>query len=933
MDMGYQYLGWDQPFSLSFADRLLAEAGAGRNLDEWLIWVPSSRAGRHVLNELFTGGLEDTEAFHPPRMETPAQFVESLLKGPKLADACEQLLCWKSTLMQVKASEIATVFPVLPETGRDLWAYAIARQLMQLRKHLVEQGWSMAKVAQQPLEHDRDRWQDLSHLERMYLANLNARGLEDPDMQYEQSLWDSVSLFPYKRIIVAGVMNLSQRQIHVLEVLASSGIQVDHYLPIPEALGETIDRWGRPLAGVWDKQPVPGSLLENKVQRASEPRELVEKVLELTDIYQRNVDALVLGSPVSEIGEYAIERSKLTETPFYAPTGKPIWETSLGRFLQLIHEFGTSGQLTVLQELLLHFQFRKWALAQGCPVERIEASILILMRERLVQDSQGLRDSAFAPNRHIQIVREFIDLVDSTYLRRNMRSEAYPEWIWRIVQTVSLHDRESAETSALLGQIEELLMSMRGRLDPDTVSEGDYWELLKYQLQSIHYYPEREAEQRPVSGWLELPWERAPHMVILGLPDNEVPGGGSMDSFITPALCRQLKMYGVEDAAAFHAFRLRLILESRKKWGKLDILLPDRGLDDDPLTTSRFLFQSSEEEVLDRVNLLLGERDSPENMFQASFGGQLNLPHPPVPDRIHVTSFSAYLGNPFRFHLERLHGWTVPEALPMEMDALRFGSLAHAVMEELNGSDEGRSLKEAADIDSFLMDHLHKTVSEYFGSGLSVPVRIQISAMEERLRAAAAVISGERKAGWMPEKVEWAFHEEMDFLVGGLPLRGRIDLLEKNAKSGAYRIVDYKTSDKAVDPCKTHLVRQRAGAREPVLPECVFETGEAEYRWKDLQLPLYQVAVEKALGVEASCAYFSLAKAVKDIRLMDWHPGKAERTAALACAEAIVDAIKRGYFPTEGESRYEDPWLTWFGGNYTGCIQADWLAKHVEGPS
>ncbi|MEX0321233.1 MAG: PD-(D/E)XK nuclease family protein [Puniceicoccaceae bacterium] len=928
--MGYQYLGWDKPFSLLFANRLLQEGGVEGSIDEWLIWVPSSRAGRHVLNELFKGEEDAAEAFHPPRFETPSRFVQTLLEGTDGADELQRLFAWKSVLRSAHPSDISAIFPVVPESGRDQWAYAIARQLLLLRQKLTEEGWTLSAVAKEPLALDHDRWTALAGLERKYLAWLRGKGFEDPDILFDDAVADFAAASPYKRILVAGVLNLSQRQISVLKYLSSRGIRVDHYLPLPESMADSMDEWGRPISGVWDKQPIPGELLQEKIQRAGEPRELVDKVLDLADVYRINVDALVLGSPVAEIGDYAIERSKLTETRFYAPTGIPLWETCLGRFLRLIRDFGHSCQLPVFQELLLHHQFRNWAHSQETRVDWIEKCLFEIRQKHLVGDANALRDPTLAPSGRIQAVREFIELTESVYLKRNARDEGFPEWIWRILQTVSNAERNSSETNGLLVQFEDLLQRLRASMGPQSVSEDDYWELLIHQLQSEHFYPERDADERPVSGWLELPWERAPHMVILGLPDTEVPGTGTADPFLTPALCKQLQIYGMEEEAAFHAFRLRMLLESRKEWGKLDILLPDRGLEDDPMTPSRFLFQSKEEEIIDRVNLLLGERNSRENMYPSTFGGTINLPEPVIPDRMHVTSFSAYLANPFRFYLERLNRWAVPEALPVEMDALDFGSLAHDVMESLNGTDEGRSLAETNDVVSYLLDQLGDHVRARFGSRLSVPVRIQLGAMQERLKAVAEVISNERNAGWEPVKVEWAVHEEVEILVGGLPLHGRIDLLERNSDSGLYRIVDYKTSDKAVDPFKVHLSRHREGGRIPVLPECVFESGNATFRWKDLQLPLYQVSVERVFGVEASCAYVSLAKAVKDIRLLEWTPGETERSAALKCAEAIVESIRQGYFPVEGESRYDDPWLPWFGGDYLTGLNPQWVTAHTE---
>jgi len=155
-------------------------------------------------------------------------------------------------------------------------------------------------------------------------------------------------------------------------------------------------------------------------------------------------------------------------------------------------------------------------------------------------------------------------------------------------------------------------------------------------------------------------------------------------------------------------------------------------------------------------------------------------------------------------------------------------------------------------------------------------------------------------------------------------------LLERNEETGVYRVVDYKTSDKGDVPQKVHLSKVIASSADPVLPACDFEDGKNVARWKDLQLPLYQLAVQKISDQPVECAYLCLAKAVKDVCMARWTPSEQQSAAALACAEAVVDNIQKGYFPIPERSQYEDPWLPWLGVDYKTGIDPEWLTKHTE---
>lgn len=928
MERQHQHLGWERPFSIEFAERLRAETGAGGGYDHCLVWVPSSRAGRHILNELFSDQPGETEAFHPPRLITPARFVRSLLApGAAIASEPQRLHAWKTILEQARAAAIQPVFPVTPRENTSAWAYTVAQQLMRLRARLAEDRWDFRKVAAHDLPRDRDRWAALGELEQGYLDALERLGLRDPDNALKDILTRMPDSLPYTRVLVAGVLNLSHRQAAFLTELGRLGMEIRFYLPVPPERAGEFDEWGRPQPGKWDREPLPEDLLAGRIQRAAEPRELAEQILRLSADYGRQVDALLVGSPEPELADYLIERSQLTRTPFYAPEGRALGATGWGRLIRLLGDWQQRGALATLFDLLNHSLFRNWAAAREIPVVEVQCALQEILKTRMLQGYRQMLDPALGPSRAIAAVRACLERMDQDGLNQAGTGD-FPARMWKLLAGFAGVRQLSHEAAGILRQLEELLQDLQADFDPAATRDSDYWELFKFQLANTQFYPDRGEEERPVSGWLEIPWESAPHIVLMGLPDAQVPGPRILDSFLTPVLCRTLGLYGPDELAAFHAFRLRLILESRRNWGRVDILLPDRGLDDYPVQPSRFLFLAGEADILNRVELLIGERSGIEKPLPAEFGARLKPPPSKAPAGISVTGFRAYLQNPFHFYLQQLNYWSAPEALPREMDAMGFGSLAHRVLERLNSSDDGIALLKEKEVAAFLLTTLEMESRAVYGPRLPVPLQIQLGSLAERLRAAAPLIAAQRRAGWVPQRVEWRFHADLDFQIDGVPLRGVIDLLERNQESGTYRIVDYKTSDKGADPEKNHLTFPNASSREPLFPECDFICGNKRARWKDLQLPLYQRAVELLTGESATCAYFNLCKAVGEICLAEWQPTREQGAAAMACAEAIVKRVKAGQFAPVDRSTYEDPWLKWFGGDYAATLDPAWQAQH-----
>ncbi|MGA1205630.1 MAG: PD-(D/E)XK nuclease family protein [Opitutales bacterium] len=931
MEIRRHYIGWKKPFILEFSQRLLAEAGGERSLDEWLIWVPSARAGRHILNELFQAD-DEVEAFHPPRLMTPAQFTASLKSGPGVASETQRLFAWKTVIMKAGEERLRPLFPFIPEENRTDWAYGVASQLIRMRDRLGEEGSHFVDIPQRAPGMDSARWECLGKLEQAYCAELSKLGLRDPDQHLQARCREALIQQPFKRLLVAGILNLSRRQRELVGKLQELGVAVDFYLPVPEELAGTLDPLGRPMPEFWKSRAVPGALLESRIHRAPDPRILTRRVLDLADLYSGSVDALVVGAPEEETSRFLVERSRLTSSPFYAPQGTPLARTGMGRLIALVLECGNDPSLDQLLALLQHALLRKWARSAGLDVGLIERAILRLKKDHLLSSVSRMKDPALKPIGAIASVKEFLEAVNGlTQLAGG--GQSLPESVWKMLQTVVRCGKLSPSQVQVFGQIEEILQDLNSEFGHLLLDHPDQRALLENQLKSHQFYPERESGERPVAGWLELPWELAPHLVILGLPDSEVPGRDMEDSILTPTLCRACCFYGPDDAVAFHAFRLRLILESRQDWGKLDILLPDRNLGDDPELATRFLFQAEPGEVRERVIQLLEDKPVQEEPVPASFGKAIQLPTPEPLTRMSVTGFRSYLANPLGFFLERRLGWEAPQPYPAELDALQFGNLGHEVMEALNSDSAGKSITGEKDIAEFLSDTLDGRMGEIYGSSPSVPLQIQRESMRERLAAAAAIIARERQRGWVPFRVEWPFHKDMEMVLEGVSLRGKIDLLERNEETGKYRIIDYKTSDKNEPPMRTHISSLNASSGKPLFPETDFLIGDKSYRWKDLQLPLYQEGVLRFLGEEAECGYLCLGKAVKDIELNLWTPDSGIRSAALECAGAILRRISEGIFPLPSRPSPYDSWLPWFNMDYAGTIDPVWMAKHGGGAS
>jgi ATP-dependent helicase/nuclease subunit B len=169
----------------------------------------------------------------------------------------------------------------------------------------------------------------------------------------------------------------------------------------------------------------------------------------------------------------------------------------------------------------------------------------------------------------------------------------------------------------------------------------------------------------------------------------------------------------------------------------------------------------------------------------------------------------------------------------------------------------------------------------------------------------------ERASGWIVDRVEAAFALD----VGGLEVRGTIDRIDRHEPSGAWRVLDYKTSDTAMPPHRTHLRPFRPGD-ERLPPWMRMTVYGREMVWADLQLPVYLRALSRELptGAAVDCGYVNLPKATGETALALWPELTGSLlSSAQACAEGVAAKILEGEFWPPAEIDPErDPFAALF---------------------
>jgi len=442
-----------------------------------------------------------------------------------------------------------------------------------------------------------------------------------------------------------------------------------------------------------------------------------------------------------------------------------------------------------------------------------------------------------------------------------------------------------------------------------------------------------------VIGWLELLADDSPFAAVASFCEGFVPDSVVSDPFLPAGLRDRLGLASNESRLARDAYLLQAIGATRPG-GALRICVPKRSAAGDPLRPSRILLQGLSGTALAARLIRLLESQDPEDEADApaqyaGFGRE-EPTRAPV-ESLSVTDFAAYLRSPRQFYFERLLRLSVREDDALEIDPSMGGQILHEILSRFAHSTDVRDSTEAAPIRTFVLSAFRELVRVRFAGLEEAGVTFQMEAFEAKLSAFAdrqAALAGE---GWRIVYAEsgnsTGWNRPLDLPSGQrVPLSGRIDRIDRHLGSGAWRVIDYKTSSTPKDPDKQHVSQVKSNTN----PGWSYSIDDATgIWWKDLQFPLYRWLLDAEStdvsipgwvpGTPAEFCYFQLPD---DTSLTDVSEPLSEKivTQGHAMSLVVAQAILDGVFPDSPDTlRYAHPAVRGL------CGKAAWLGDAEDG--
>jgi hypothetical protein len=291
------------------------------------------------------------------------------------------------------------------------------------------------------------------------------------------------------------------------------------------------------------------------------------------------------------------------------------------------------------------------------------------------------------------------------------------------------------------------------------------------------------------------------------------------------------------------------------------------------------------------------------------------------------TLFRDYLESPLQFYLKHVLDMEAQSDREREPDALAFGILVHAVLEQMAADRDLWACADADRLGRWMDGRLRELARARYGARPWLGVELAVHSAAQRLKAFA-----QKQVAWHAQGWEIVEHEDKKgrrIVIDGVTVRGRIDRIDRRIEDGraVYCVLDYKTTDKAKMPAEAHMgppFGDNEFLEAARVPKELVANGKNDKRWADLQLPLYREFVKAACESEVRLGYINLPSALGDIAFNLWDGyTDALQASAMACARAVVENIKAGEFRQAGRPRFE--------GDFRGVLLGD-AAKTIEPP-
>ncbi len=908
MPIKRELLGIDQPGLALAADYLLSRCaqGAVADLRDVTVVVPGARAGRRLLEILVDAAEARSLTFTPPQITTVGQLPELLYPARKpFADDLVQQLAWADALRWFDRGKLAAVVAERPEEADAERWLELGRLLQTLHRELASHGLDFADVAERGRSHaaftETDRWRALAEIQRAYLNTLDNLGLWDRQtarlfaIEHRECRID-------RPIVLVATVDLNQSMRQMLDQVAD---RVTALCFTPHEWADRFDSHGCLIPAAW--QDVELNIRDESLLEADDPADQSEQVARHIAQFDARFRAeeITVGLPDERIVPQLVRRLDECNLPNRYGPGLPLTRTGVYRMLEDLAAFAQSGRYDEFAQLVRHPDVEVWLLRTGVQpgwLEELDDYFNEHLPRRI--DGEWLDEGEHSPR-----VRDAYDRV--TQLTRRLSGAPKPlnEWlpgIGRLLLEVyggrnfDLENEADRITWKAASAIQEAIGQL-AHVPPaivPAVTGGEALRMLLDRVRGERIAPAADQAAIELVGWLELPLDDAPALIVTSFNEGFVPSSVNADMFLPGGLRTAL---GLDDNTWRYARDAYAVATLLAPWRDTTFIVARRNPDDDPLAPSRLLFAAPPEMVAQRALKFFD--DAPKRPVERPLAGGLvssrrdaafDVPRPqplstPI-ERMSVTSFRAYLACPYRYYLSHVLRLGQMNDDATELDGASFGGLAHTVLERFAHSD-ARDATDEETIERELNHLLNVVVRERFGEHPSAALLVQVEQLRLRLRALARWQADWAAKGWRIEHAELSFSDRPGKLdVDGEPmlLTGRIDRIDVNEK-GERLILDYKTSDAGASPEQSH--RKRSG------------------EWIDLQLPLYRhLAREVGIDGPVGLGYIVLPKNIANVGVSfaEWTDSDLEDADRTACDVVRLIRAQQFWPPTDPPPAYSE---------------------------
>ncbi len=894
------FLELDQPALQSCAQFLLEQyrAGTAVDLQQVIVVVPGRRAGRRLLEVLVDQCEEAGLLLTPPLIETAGMLPEQLYVPQRpFANDLTQDLAWTRALQSTPTNELAPVIPNPPNDDDDERWFDLGRTLRRQHTELAADGLAFRDVAERGAAvegfSEAARWQAMASVQDRYLRLLDELGLWDKQTARLTAI-RLAECQTAKDIVLVGTVDMNVATRQMLDQVA------DRVTALIFGLDKWRDRFdthGCLLPATWHDAEIP--LAMSDVDVVSGPNEQAQCVLRQIARYdgKYGADEITIGVPderlIPDVDRVLNARGMSTR---WGP-GRSILESGPCTLLASLAEYVGANDFRGFAAFVRHADVGAWLDQQKIPAGWL-AELDLYYEEHLPYRLEGrwlgTTERFGKLQKAFDAIQSLMNSIEATELPIDQWQGALLAILSNVYGSRELNRHLPSDRSTLsacegirdaLAAFVHIPESLRPRM---SAAKAIRWAL--DQLATQQTPPPADEAAIEMLGWLELPLDDAPALIVTSLNEGFIPDSVNSDLFLPNQLRSQLGLMDNARRYARDAYALTVMLASRES---VRVVVGRRNHDGDPLVPSRLLFAANPMEVAERTLRFFGptkdeavEYGTGNGRGDASLAGGLVVPQPlPEPiAKMSVTSFRDYIACPYRYYLRHVLRLRSHNDHADELDGGAFGSLAHEVL-RLFGESPERDTTDVDLIKRILNDATNRCVAKWYGGDAMAVVQVQVEQLRTRLNAFAEKQAAWAEQGWRIEHTEVPneHHPGVELKVDDEPMQltGRIDRVDVNMNTGERVVFDYKTSDSSKRPEDAHQKR-----------------GE----WIDLQLPLYRHLVS-AVEIDGpiQLGYITLSKDTSriDFLLAKWN--EQDLATADQLAEDIIRSVRSEHFwpPTD----------------------------------